>query len=153
MQNPQIIALIVALACGLGVGSQASLTNAAGRLVGPTLTGLSVNFVAGVVSGVIMAIIYLRQGIGLLSAIRGSTFTILILAGLLGIAIISGAAYALPRVGVAAGLAAIILGQMVVAIIVDTLGLVGGQPIPLSWIRVGGLAFLALGTWLILPKG
>jgi transporter family-2 protein len=71
----------------------------------------------------------------------------------LGIAIISGAAYALPRVGVAAGLAAIIIGQMVVAIIVDTLGLVGGQPIPLSWIRLGGLALLALGTWVILPKG
>lgn len=153
MQKSQIIALIVALACGLGVGVQASLNNAAGRLAGPTLTGLLVNFFGGVVSGVIMMVIYLRQGAGFLSAVRGSTLNILIIAGLLGIVIISSAAYALPRIGVAAGLAAVILGQMVVAIVVDTFGLAGGQPIPLSWIRVGGLSLLALGTWLILPKG
>lgn len=153
MQKIQIIALVVALACGLGVGTQASLNNAAGRLAGPILTGLLVNFLGGAASGLVLAAIYLRQGVSFLSAIRGSTFNILVLAGLLGIAIISGAAYALPRIGVAAGLAAVIVGQMVVAIIVDTLALVGGQPIPLSWIRIGGLAFLALGTWMILPKG
>jgi uncharacterized membrane protein YdcZ (DUF606 family) len=54
---------------------------------------------------------------------------------------------------VAAGLAAVIVGQMFVAIIVDTLGLVGGQPVPISWVRLGGLALLALSTWMILPKG
>jgi transporter family-2 protein len=149
----QTIALIVALACGLGVGTQASLNNAAGRLAGPVLTGLLVNFLGGVVSGLILAAIYLRQGAGFLSGIRGSTLNILVIAGLLGIAIISGAAYALPRIGVAAGLAAVIVGQMFVAIIVDTLGLVGGQPVPISWVRLGGLALLALSTWMILPKG
>jgi len=153
MQKIQIIALVVAIACGLGVGTQASLNNAASRLAGPILTGLLVNFLGGVASGVVLAGLYLRQGVGFLSVIRGSTLNILILAGLLGIAIISGAAYALPRIGVAAGLAAVIVGQMVVAIIVDSLALVGGQPIPLSWIRIGGLALLGLGTWMILPKG
>jgi transporter family-2 protein len=153
MQKIQIIALVVALACGLGVGTQASLNNAASRLAGPILTGLLVNFLGGVASGVVLAGLYLRQGVGFLSAIRGSTLNILILAGLLGIAIITGAAYALPRIGVAAGLAAVIVGQMVVAITVDSLALVGGQPIPLSWIRIGGLVLLGLGTWMILPKG
>ncbi len=153
MQKSHTISLIVALACGLGVGTQASLNNAAGRLAGPIMTGLLVNFLGGAASAVILAAIYLRQGAGILSAIRGSTLNILVIAGLLGIAIITGAAFALPRVGVAAGLAAIIVGQMVVAVIVDTLGLVGGQPIPLSWVRVGGLALLALSTWMILPKG
>jgi len=100
MQKIHIIALVVALACGLGVGTQASLNNAAGRLAGPILTGLLVNFLGGVASGVVLAGLYLRQGVGFLSAIRGSTLNILILAGLLGIAIISGAVYALPRIGV-----------------------------------------------------
>src|SRR5574341_233868 len=148
MQKSHTISLIVALACGLGVGTQASLNNAAGRLAEPIMTGLLVNFLGGAASAVILAAIYLRQGAGILSAIRGSTLNILVIAGLLGIAIITGAAFALPRVGVAAGLAAIIVGQMVVAVIVDTLGLVGGQPIPLSWVRVGGLALLALSTWM-----
>jgi transporter family-2 protein len=152
MQKFQIISLIVAIACGLGVGTQASLNNAASRLAGPILTGLLVNFLGGVASGVVLAGIYLRQGVGFLSAIRGSTLNILILAGLLGIAIIRGG-LRIAKIGVAAGLAAVIVGQMVVAIIVDTLALVGGQPIPLSWVRIGGLALLGLGTWMILPKG
>ena len=71
----------------------------------------------------------------------------------MGIVIITGIAYALPRIGVAAGLSTIIASQMVVAVLVDTFGLAGGQPIPLDWARIGGLGLLALGTWLILPKG
>ena len=51
-----------------------------------------------------------------------------------------------------AGAAAIIASQMVVAVTVDTLGLTGGQPIPLSWTRIAGLGLLALGTWAILPR-
>ena len=100
MQKIQAISIVVALVCGLGVGTQASLNNASGRLAGPVLTGLLVNFLGGVVTG----------------------------------------------------LAAVIVGQMFVAIIVDTFGLAGGQPIPISWVRVVGLALLALSTWMILPR-
>jgi uncharacterized membrane protein YdcZ (DUF606 family) len=53
----------------------------------------------------------------------------------------------------AAGLAAIIAGQMAVGVLVDTFGLAGGEAIPLSLARLGGLALLALGTWVILPTG
>ncbi len=73
--------------------------------------------------------------------------------GLLGIGIISGIAFALPRTGVAAGLSAIITGQMAVGVLVDTFGLAGASPIPLTWARIGGLGLVALGTWFIVPKG
>jgi len=78
---------------------------------------------------------------------------IIVVSGLLGIGIIAGIAYALPKIGIAAGLSTIIAGQMAVAVLVDTFGLAGGQPIPLNWARIGGLGLLALGTWAILPKG
>jgi len=55
-------------------------------------------------------------------------------------------AYAFPKTGIAAGSAAIIASQMVVAVAVDTLGLTGGQPMPLSWTRIAGIVLLALGT-------
>jgi uncharacterized membrane protein YdcZ (DUF606 family) len=47
----------------------------------------------------------------------------------------------------------VITAQMAVAMTVDSLGLAGGEAIPLSWTRLAGLGLLALGTWAILPRG
>ncbi len=153
MQKSLIPALLVAVLSGLAIGVQVSLNSAAGKVTGATLTGLLVNFLGGGAAGLLLVVIGFRQGSALFSHIRASTLGMLAAAGLLGIVIIAGSAYALPRVGVAAGLSTIIAGQMVVAVLVDTFGLAGGQPIPLDWARIGGLGLLALGTWLILPKG
>ena len=81
-----------------------------------------------------------------------STAGVIAGAGLLGIGIISGIAYALPRIGVAAGLSMIITGQMAMGVLVDTFGFADGERIPLTWARIGGLLLLAVGTWLIVPK-
>jgi transporter family-2 protein len=77
---------------------------------------------------------------------------VVIAAGALGLLIIAGAAYALPRIGIAAGLATIILGQMVVALLVDTFGWGGAPPLPLRIERLAGLVMLLIGTWLVLPR-
>jgi transporter family-2 protein len=153
MQKSLILAILVALASGLAIGTQASLNSAASRTAGATLTGLLVNFAGGAAAGIVLVILYLKGGAGFLSAARGwSLFAIIVVSGILGLGIITGITYSLPKVGVAAGLAAIIAGQMVVAVIVDTFALAGGEPIPLSWVRIAGLALLALGTWALLSK-
>ncbi len=147
------LALLAALLSGLAIGTQASLNSAAGKLTGAALTGLLVNFLGGAAAGLVLLAVGLQRGAGALAGIRLTTWGILIVSGLLGIGIITGIAYALPRTGVAAGLSAIIAGQMLVALLVDALGLAGGQPIQLTWGRLLGLALLMLGTWAILPKG
>ncbi len=153
MISPSLFALLIALASGLAVGVQSSLNSAAGRSSGAILTGLLVNFFAGLAAGLILIVIYSRQDRAAFGGLQPATLGIMIAAGLLGIGIISGIAFSLPRVGVAAGLAAIIAGQMLVGLIVDSVGLAGAQPIPLTWMRLAGLGLLALGTWAILPKG
>jgi len=153
MQKSIGIALAVAVLSGLAIGVQAALNGAAGKIVGATLTGLLVNFTGGAAAGVILAVMYLRLGNGGFSNLNPTSLGIIFASGLLGIGIITGVAYAFPKTGVAAGSAAIIASQMVVAVTVDTLGLMGGQPIPLSWMRIAGLGLLALGTWAILPRG
>ncbi len=153
MQKSILPALIVALFSGLAIGAQSSLNSAAGKITGATLTGLLVNFLGGVAAGLLLVVVYVRQGNATFSAIQTPTLGIIVVSGLLGIGIIAGIAYALPKIGIAAGLSTIIAGQMVVAVLVDTFGLAGGQPIPLNWARIGGLGLLALGTWAILPKG
>ena len=146
-------ALLIALLSGLAIGTQASLNSTIGKITGATLTGLLVNFLGGLAAGLFLAVVYLRQGTAAFSSIHVSTLGIIIASGLLGIGIITGVAYALPKTGVAAGLSAIIAAQMVVALVVDTLGLAGGRPIPLDWARIIGIGLLALGMWAILPKG
>lgn len=145
-------ALIIAILSGLAIGTQAAFNSAIGKITGATLTGLLVNFLGGAAAGLFLAVIYLRQGSAAFSSIQPSTLGIIVVSGLLGIGIITGVAYALPKTGIAAGLSAIIAAQMVVALVVDTLGLLGGRPIQLSWARIIGIGLLALGTWTILPK-
>lgn len=153
MQKSILTALIIALLSGLAIGAQSSLNSVAGKITGATLTGLLVNFFGGAAAGLLMIVLYVRQGKAAFSAIQAPTLGVIIVSGLLGIGIVAGVAYALPKIGIAAGLSTIIAGQMTVAILVDTFGLVGGEPIPLNWTRIGGLGLLALGTWAILPKG
>ena len=153
MQKSTLPALIVALFSGLAIGAQSSLNSAAGKITGATLTGLLVNFLGGAAAGLLLIVVYVRQGKATFSAIQAPTLGIIVVSGLLGIGIIASIAYALPKIGIAAGLSTIIAGQMAVAVLVDTFGLAGGGPIPLNWARIGGLGLLALGTWAILPKG
>ena len=151
MQKGLIVAFVAAVGSGIAIGLQSTLNNWAGRLVGPTSTGLLVNFVGGVVAGVLL-LLASGQGVVHQGALQGTTPLIILTSGVLGIAIITGLAYSLPRIGIAAGLSAIILGQMVVAVAVDSLGWGGGEPIPLGAARVAGLALLLLGTWFLLPR-
>ena len=83
-------------------------------------------------------------------AIR-SAVPVTVIAGALGIGIIGGVAFAFPRTGIAAGGASIILGQMTVAIVVDTFGWAGAEPIPLNLSRIAGLVILAVAIRLLLP--
>ncbi len=152
MQKSLLTALIVAIVSGLAIGTQSSLTTATGKITSATLTGLLVNFAGGVASGLFLLVIYIREGKVSFSALNTPTIGLIIVSGLLGIGIIAGVAYALPKIGVTAGLSTIIAGQMTVAVVVDTFGLTGGEPIPLNWSRISGLILLALGTWAILPK-
>jgi transporter family-2 protein len=152
MQKLLVPSIIVALICGLAIGLQTSLNSAAGRNVGAILTGLLVNFMGGVISGLILIVIFARQGRTAFAAIQAPTLGMVTAAGLLGILIIAGVAFALPKIGVAAGISTIIAGQMSVAVVVDTFGLAGGDPIPFNAWRIVGLGLLAMGTWAILHR-
>jgi len=152
MQKSILAALVVALFSGLAVGVQSSFINVAGKNTGAILTGLFVNIFAGIAAGLLVVIVFAQQGNSALLGLQAQTWVVMLVAGLLGIGVIAGIAYALPKIGVAAGLSMIITGQMIVGVLVDMFGLTGGEPIPLTWLRIGGLGLLAFGTWAIVPK-
>ncbi|MBK5108706.1 MAG: DMT family transporter [Anaerolineales bacterium] len=152
MQRIILTSLIVALFSGLAIGVQSTLISMAGKNTGAMLTGILVNIAAGFAAGLLLIVVYLRPGNAGLPAVQAPTIGVIAVAGLLGIGIIGGIAYALPRIGVAAGLSMIITGQMAMGVLIDSLGLADGEPIPLNWARIGGLVLLALGSWFIVPK-
>jgi uncharacterized membrane protein YdcZ (DUF606 family) len=80
------------------------------------------------------------------------TIYLLLAAGLLGVALLMGISFSMQRVGVTAGLATIILGQMLVAVVVDASGWGGVEPTPLKLSRIAGLLVMALAVYLLLPR-
>jgi transporter family-2 protein len=151
MQKEIIVPLVIALVSGIAIGIQGTLNNWAGKLVGPIQTGLYVNFFGGVIA-VIISFIFFKHFSGQWNRMSGNALLILIISGGLGICIITGIAFALPRIGIAAGLSSIIFGQMMVAVIVDTLGWGGMEPIPIKLSRLLGLILLFVGIVLLLPS-
>lgn len=152
MNQTAVISWTVALLSGLAIGLQVTLNGLTGRVIGARNTGLLVNAAGGLIALLlILALTLIRQGIAW-SQITRLTWMQVGLAGLLGIGIIMGISFAMPRVGIAAGLASVLLGQLAFAIVVDTLGLGGGSPIPLNLSRLAGLLLVLVGAWLLLPK-
>ncbi len=146
-----ILGAVVALATGIAIGTQSTLSSRIGSLLGNFRTGVFMNFIGGIIAGMILLVVTLVQGKAWWQ-ISTPALLMLIAAGAIGIAIVTGISFSLQRTGVAAGLATVILGQLALSIIVDTKGIGGVAPIPLTWQRVVGLIVVAGGVYLLLPK-
>ena len=150
MKNTLLIGVIAAIATGSAIGLQSSLGSRIGAAITPFRTGLWMNLVGGMIAGALILLFRNQEQAG--GSIQGAVVPMLVIAGALGVAIITGVSFSLARTGVAAGLAGLVLGQMLVGLIVDTLGWGSIQAVPLDWRRVIGLALMALAVYLLLPK-
>ena len=72
--------------------------------------------------------------------------------GVLVLIAVAGVAYAMPRVGIAAGNLALLFGQMAVAFLIDTIGFAGYDKVPLTLPRIAGLVLMVIGVYLVLPR-
>jgi bacterial/archaeal transporter family-2 protein len=145
--NAQIFSILIALLAGTIVAVQTSLLNVAGKQLGAINTGLLSLAFGGFVA---LALILIKRGIDP-AQLRVSIWYV-VGAGGMGILILTGISFVVQRVGVTAGLAGVILGQLLVAFLIDTFGW-GGTAIAFDIRRVIGLALLAVGLYLVLPRG
>ena len=146
-----LIGTIAALITGLAIGIQATLTSRAGSIIGSVKTGLITNLIGGSIAGIIILVLLISNG----TAIWKISVTPLLLmtaAGLMGVFIVTGISFSLQKVGVTAGLATVIMGQMLLSIIIDTKGIGGVEQIDLSFQRIAGLLLLGVAIYLLLPK-
>lgn len=69
--------------------------------------------------------------------------------GVLGIVILAAPIFLLPRIGATSTLTAMVMGQLVLALVMDQLGLFGIPKIEITLTRVIGLILLIVGALLI----
>ncbi len=151
MQNISPDGVSIALGCGIAIGIQATLFTLAGRSIGPVRTSLIINLVGGILAGVFLLVALGIQGRGQWHIPR-SAILLAILAVAMGFAIISGVSFSFQRIGVGAGTAALLLGQMLISVVIDAFGRAGGAPIPLDLRRVLGLVIMAAAVMLLIPQ-
>jgi transporter family-2 protein len=151
LRGSQALALLAAIGSGLLIGTQASLTNRVGETIGSMRAGLVINMAGGAVAVSILLLLMASQGIGGWG-ISNRVLILTLSAGALGVLIIAGVAFSLQGTGVAAGVASMVMGQMIIGTIIDTTGISGADPIPLTLQRVAGLVVMALAIYLLLPR-
>jgi transporter family-2 protein len=151
LRGSQALALLAAIGSGVLIGTQASLTSRVGELIGSMRAGLVINAAGGTIAISILLLLIASQGIGGWG-ISNRVLVLALSAGALGVMIIAGVAFSLQGTGVAAGVASMVMGQMIIGTIIDTTGISGADPIPLTLQRVAGLVVMALAIYLLLPR-
>jgi transporter family-2 protein len=137
----RIIAVVAATLAGAVIATQAPTNAALGRSIGE-LRAVVVNFAVG---GLAIGVVALLVGGGL-GGLTGDPVRWHYLGGFAGAAFVTVAVLTIRPLGVTLQTAAIIVGQLTMAAVVDHYGLLGVQVRPLTAAHAGGLGLLAAGV-------
>lgn len=151
MQNSTLTGIALALGSGLMVGIQATLFTLMGRTIGPIRTSLVLNVTGGILAGAVVLGAVAVQGREQWNIPRPTVLQATA-AVAMGMLIVAGVAFAFQRTGLAAGIATMFLGQMLIGVIVDSLGRAGGEAIPLEPRRILGLVIMGIAVFFLVPR-
>lgn len=142
-----MLALLLALISGVLMAVQGSLNAALSKVVGL----LETTFVVHVTGTIILLLLLFlfRLGKGNLYALPEAPWYAY-LGGAIGVGIIYLVAASIPQVGMANATTAIIVGQVLTAIIIDHFGAFGLARIGYGWNQILGLVLLVVGAKLLL---
>jgi transporter family-2 protein len=148
--TPASITALAVLLAGVGAVLQSSLLAIIGRRSG-VLAATTLAAIVGLVAIVIATLVTNRTLAGVAVAVRQSPW-IWVPGGMLGIAVLAVLTFAPPRIGSFGTFAVLITGQLLVSLVIDSVGLFGMDRVPLSVTRVAGLLLLLGGGILVLRR-
>lgn len=135
--------IIVGLLSGVAVGIQSPLASMITQRLG-MLESIFIIHIGGALI-VLVPIIFLRGGnLGNWHSLPWYA----LIAGTMGLIVVGGVSFMIPRIGVAASITLIIAGQIVVSAVLDHYGLLGVHIRYLDVQRVLGLLVVFIGAWL-----
>ena len=148
MSHPAFVALI--LAVGIGLAVQAAMNAKMGAALASPVGGALVNFLVG------LALLIAVLASGMLGRVRlaglGEAPWWAYFGGAIGAAFVTISVVAVPRVGAAVTFAAVIAGQLIGALILDSLGWLEVTQVPLNPWRLLGAVLLLAAVVLIQQK-
>jgi transporter family-2 protein len=140
------LAVIITAACGGLIALQAPINSHLGKRVG-TFQAAFVSFAVGTI--LLLAIAsFAGTGFSRIGEVRHVAWYYLI-GGLLGAAYVTAVLVTVRTLGAGGVTAATIAGQLTAAVIIDQLGILGLSRHPIDAGRIGGIALLAAGVYLI----
>ena len=144
MSSFTILAMVAAIA-GVAMAAQAQLMGHLDRSIG-TMESVFLTYGIG---AAIIAIIMLAMRGGNLSEWHSAPWYAHF-AGLLGLIIVGGIGYATPRLGLALTVTIAVAAQFAIAAMIQHFGLLGAEPQPMDLSRIGGMAAILVGVWLMM---
>ncbi len=143
--------ILMMLAVGALTPFQATINARIGTLLQHPFYATLTNFVVGLAT-VLLLLAVLRPEIPSIKQVSAMP-PYLYLGGLIGVLLVTSLTIAIPRIGATNALMALLVGQMVFAVVIDHNGWMGVPENALSLSRVVGAGFLLTGLYLVQRTG
>ncbi len=137
----QLPALAAILLGGIAIAVQAPLNGALGRTLGAALPAAAVSFAVGFVALLVLSFATVSNPFGRIPAVPLWQWA----GGLLGAYYVWSVIWGVPSLGVVSAMAALILGQMTGALVLDAVGAFGVPVQPISLTRILAVGLVAAG--------
>ena len=140
---PNLLYLAIAALAGAAMAVQGTLNSALGKIVGQWESTLIVH-VVGVVAAVLFMLVL---GVGFTGLSKlGSAPWYTYLGGILNVLIILAVVRTMPEIGVGNATTAIIVAQLITALVIDCTGAFGMKKMSFHYLDILGVAMLAVGA-------
>lgn len=136
-------AIIILCICGAAISTQATVNVALGRSLGLCFYAFVFTVVQLIATIPPLALFGRPIPWHVLGAVPWWQY----IGGALGMPILIGMSSAMGRTGTFAGLTALLFGQMIMGLLIDRFGLFAAPMHVITWQKVVGLGFVALGVW------
>lgn len=142
-----LIFLLIAALSGVAMAVQGALNSSLGKIIGLWEATFIVHTVAAIT--LFIMLFGLNMGKGDFNLCLKTPWYLYI-GGFIGVGITYGVVVSIPKLGAAVATTAIIVGQVLTAILVDHVGAFGLKQIQFTWFKLLGLILLAVGARLLL---
>jgi bacterial/archaeal transporter family-2 protein len=144
------VAVLATVAAGGVVAAQAPINNVLSDKVG-SFGAATVNFIAGTVLIVVVTLAF-AGGLEFDDGVESPAWYYWVFGGFAGAAIVVTTLITVRELGAGGVTAATIAGQLTLSVVLDRLGVFGLDERAITWDKLLGIAFLALGTVLIVRE-
>ena len=136
--------LLLTIVVGLAIASQTQFAGILGQHVGIMESVFIIHLGGLLIAGMYLLVV----GGGNLSAWKTAPWYLLC-GGALGVMIVGGYAFVIPRIGLAPAITIAVASQLIFSALLSHYGILGAIQQPLTLSRIAGVLVLLVGTWLI----